>query len=281
MFGKEAFMKYKALLLGANKAIIETFFIQMDDTFECLSSSMRFVDIAAHIQYFNPDIIVYCLYDETKDDMSRMTAIKQKLCKEKIPIAIVGEPEDCEKFQKTAIHIANIIIQKPISPSGIQDKILSFLQQKDSVYLNSEQNESEETENVQAPHSSTFQAEYPTEKCILVVDDDPLMLRVLKRHLDKDYIVAAAISGKVAFKFLEKRIVDLILLDYEMPDEKGPEVLEKLRQDKQFKDIPVIFLTGVDSQTKVQKALEMKPQGYLLKPIDKEKLLHTIKEIIG
>ena len=93
--------------------------------------------------------------------------------------------------------------------------------------------------------------------------------------------MATAKSGKVAMKFLETKTTDLVLLDYEMPEEKGPEVLSKIRANIKTKDLPVIFLTGVTEKEKIQEVLSMKPQGYLLKPISMMKLSATIKSVIG
>lgn len=72
-----------------------------------------------------------------------------------------------------------------------------------------------------------------------------------------------------------------MLLDYEMPEEKGPEVLTQIRANENTKDLPVVFLTGVTEKDKIQEVLAMKPQGYLLKPISMMKLSATIKSVIG
>ena len=93
--------------------------------------------------------------------------------------------------------------------------------------------------------------------------------------------MATAISGKLAFTFLEKKHTDLILLDYEMPIINGGEVLKKLRENPATKDIPVVFLTGVSNRSTIQEVLAMKPQGYLLKPIDSEKLFKVIMDVLG
>ena len=114
----------------------------------------------------------------------------------------------------------------------------------------------------------------------LVIDDDVRMLKVIKLHLHEKYDVATAISGKIALKFLETKHTDLILLDYAMPDENGLVVLEKLRANPLTKDIPVIFLTGITDRKKIQEALVMKPQGYLLKPINRKRLLAAIQNTL-
>lgn len=108
-----------------------------------------------------------------------------------------------------------------------------------------------------------------------------MMLKIIKEYLHDEYEVATAISGKIALKFLEKKKTDLILLDYEMPVEDGPAVLEKVRANEALVDIPVVFLTGITDSNKIKKVLVMKPQGYLLKPIDQNKLMETLDSIFG
>ena len=118
-------------------------------------------------------------------------------------------------------------------------------------------------------------------KHILIVDDDSRVLRLLQSYLTGRYELATAINGKVALKFLEKKETDLVLLDYEMPTENGPAVLEKIRANEKTKNLPVVFLTGVTEKNKIREVLALKPQGYLLKPVDMEKLSSTIKGILG
>lgn len=117
-------------------------------------------------------------------------------------------------------------------------------------------------------------------KRIMIVDDDVRVARLINKYLE-DYEVATAIGGKAAFHFLETKTVDLILLDYEMPGEDGPTVLKKLRANSKTKSIPVVFLTGVASKEKIQEVLRLRPQGYLLKPVVRNKLLMTIENLIG
>ena len=75
---------------------------------------------------------------------------------------------------------------------------------------------------------------------------------------------------------------DLVLLDYEMPVCKGNQILEMIRSEPEFADIPVIFLTDRVDRESVEKVLEFKPNGYLskvLKPdLIKEKIDQFFKE---
>ncbi len=116
---------------------------------------------------------------------------------------------------------------------------------------------------------------------VLVIDDDSRLLRTVHRILEEDYQVAVAKSGNAARKYLDKNFVELILLDYMMPGENGVEVLNSLRAWDKTKDIPVVFLTGIDDKKKIIECLSLRPAGYILKPVDREKLLEKIRAIMG
>lgn len=133
----------------------------------------------------------------------------------------------------------------------------------------------------EAASQAEGQAEEEKRKHILIVDDDSTVLKLVKRYLGKTYNVATAINGKVALKFLEKKDTDLILLDYEMPGENGAQVLQKLRSNEKTKDLPVVFLTGVQEKDRIREVLELNPQSYLLKPMNMERLSSTLKSILG
>mgnify|MGYP003291375667 CR=1 FL=1 len=116
---------------------------------------------------------------------------------------------------------------------------------------------------------------------ILVVDDNAMVLRNIKSILEKNYSVAVAPSGVHAFISIGKKVPDLILLDYEMPEMNGKEVLKRLQAAEEYADIPVIFLTSMDNREIVMELLALKPAGYILKPADSGMLLERIEDIIG
>ena len=116
---------------------------------------------------------------------------------------------------------------------------------------------------------------------ILIVDDNAMVLRNIKGGLEERYSVAVAPSGFHAFVSIGKKMPDLILLDYEMPEMNGKEVMEKLQSDEELKEIPIVFLTSADSKEIVMELMALRPAGYILKPVDSQKLLGRIKEIIG
>jgi len=113
-------------------------------------------------------------------------------------------------------------------------------------------------------------------KKILIVDDDGTMLRMIKTWLSIKYRVYMASSGKIALNFLQNNAVDLVLLDYMMPQMDGPEVLKNIRADETLKDLPVMFLTSKGDKESVVTAASLKPEKYLLKTMPKAKLIGAI-----
>ncbi len=114
-------------------------------------------------------------------------------------------------------------------------------------------------------------------KSILIVDDDPTYMGLVREWLKGDYRISMVTSGLQAIKWLGNNKVDLILLDHEMPVTSGPQVLEMLRSEEDTRRIPVIFLTGKSDKASVMEVVALKPEGYLLKTIERDELLDNIR----
>lgn len=113
-------------------------------------------------------------------------------------------------------------------------------------------------------------------KKILVVDDSGAMLRNVKGWLEDKYQVILANSGAMAIKYLATNRPDLVLLDYEMPVVDGRQVLEMIRTETDFCDVPVIFLTSKNDKESIMKVLDLKPEGYLLKSMEPTQIMQEI-----
>ena len=118
-------------------------------------------------------------------------------------------------------------------------------------------------------------------KHILVVDDSGAMLRNVKAWLEDKYQVALANSGTMAIKYLANNKPDLILLDYEMPVIDGSQVLEMIRSEMDFSNIPVIFLTSKDDKESILKVMAFKPNGYLLKTMPPAKIIEAVDDFFA
>lgn len=88
---------------------------------------------------------------------------------------------------------------------------------------------------------------------VLVVDDSSMILSLMRRILDKTYIVHAVASGEECLEFVQSHIPDLILLDFHMKGIDGLETLHRLKSNPETNLIPVIFLTGDEhNETEIQ-----------------------------
>lgn len=105
-----------------------------------------------------------------------------------------------------------------------------------------------------------------------------MILRNIKTLLEDKYQVIPVNSSEMAIKYLALNIPDLILLDYEMPIVDGRQFMQMIREDTEFQNIPIIFLTGKNDAQTVMDVMSLKPNGYLLKSMDAQKLHATIDD---
>lgn len=116
---------------------------------------------------------------------------------------------------------------------------------------------------------------------ILVVDDTPENIDVVKGVLGVNYTIRAAINGRIALKIAEKQLPDLILLDIMMPEMDGYEVCQKLKSDTRTADIPVVFLTGAHDNASQHKALSLGAVDFITKPINGTTLKSRVESILA
>ena len=114
-------------------------------------------------------------------------------------------------------------------------------------------------------------------KKILIVDDDVLILKLIRTYLEEYYDVFIVSSGAMAIKFLSKKAADLILLDYKMPNMDGIETLNNIRKLKGENMPKVFFLTGEQNEETIQEIKEQHIEGYIMKPVKKDDLLKKLE----
>ncbi len=102
---------------------------------------------------------------------------------------------------------------------------------------------------------------------ILVVDDEPANLKVMRQVLQEQYRLTFARSGQEALTRLEKDSVDLILLDIMMPGMTGFEVCQRLKESPETAAIPIIFVTALRDSIDEEKGFDLGGVDYIVKPI--------------
>lgn len=212
---------------------------------------------------FEPDLVMICLVGVAELD----TKILEYLSKQypEIPVLLLGTADECKCYQKYYESGKFDYVERPTTLSALMKKCM------DTLGLVEEEPEKE----------AQVVVEEQRKKRILAVDDSGILLRSVKTMLDKKYEVFVATDGMTALKQAKKKMPDLILLDYEMPEWDGKKTLEEIRKDDEVKDIPVVFLTSVADKEHIFAVLELKPEGYLLKPIEPQKLIDTIEKVLS
>lgn len=133
------------------------------------------------------------------------------------------------------------------------------------------------------------------DKRILIVDDDPDIILFLKTLLqDHGYRTLIATNGREGFNLVEHERPDLVLLDLMMPQRSGLSVLSDIKSHEELRKIPIIMVTGVSGETGIDLEPILKqeqhgseengpfrPEGYIEKPVDPDKLIALIKEVLN
>ncbi len=113
---------------------------------------------------------------------------------------------------------------------------------------------------------------------ILVVDDNPLIVNVVKSLLlSKNYHVFTSSHGSEALELLDKKSIDLIICDVMMPKMDGYALHQAIRSRQEFAHIPFVFLTALNDRGEIEKGHESGADEYLLKPFEPQDLLSIVK----
>ena len=236
--GKETFI-IKVLIGKLKDAGIETFFAV---------SQVNEIDKLWH----DCSLVIYYMEAGERIDREVATFLRDKLSDNNKQMAIIGDVTDTKDVvDNFPPHIIYKVFTRPLDYGAFISDV--------SLYFN-------------------MVAEGEMKKSILIVDDDPNYMGLVREWLKDTYKVSMANSGLRAIKWLGSNKVDLILLDYEMPVTDGPQVLEMLRSDEETKGIPVIFLTGKDDKESVMSVLALKPEGYVLKTSGKNEIVNTVSK---
>ncbi len=218
------------------------------------NAAYNVITVAADIDAVNQvkeplDGILIFANDKLSSQQQSLAFLKDRAVMEDIPIFMVGDTEDIKTVN--TIIPKNLIQQefvRPVNVNNMLESIDNFIRQY----------------NIKL------------KKKILVVDDSGTELRKAKEWLENKYNVFLANSAAMAIKYLALNRPDLVLLDYEMPLCNGQQIMEMIRAETEFSDIPVIFLTNTGNKDVVMKIKELKPEGYLLKSMEPSQIVKSV-----
>ena len=112
---------------------------------------------------------------------------------------------------------------------------------------------------------------------ILIVDDSPANIETLNETLENEFDIYFATDGNDALQKVHLLGPDLILLDIMMPVMDGFEVCRRLKENEQFRDIPVIFITALDQPEDESKGLVLGAADYVTKPFNPDLVLLRVR----
>jgi len=286
-------LKIRVLINSRRPSLFKDLLAYPDDRFVFLSTPGYPDDIKQHIAIFKPDIFITVFEDYDEEMIQQYYLMKRNESTFDLPFMLIANADICEECKLKNADLFDTMLRRPVTVPAILTNVFEIA----GPLCEKRHDDTDNSCSARGKHMRTAQsfsagsydrigdltsvAEKISKKHILVVDDDKDILRMLKSALEDKYDVTTVSSGKMAEKYLETKISDLILLDYRMPGESGADVLTKIREDGRLANIPVVFLTGVTDSDKVQQVLSMNLQGYLLKPINMDRLFLLIRSLIG
>ena len=250
----------KVLLIGELNMTVSSVNQYLSTRFQTQICTNSYDIVKGMEKVFKPDLVVICLVGTEEMDARIFEFFNER----KKPMLIIGTKEECAGYKSYAENGQCDFAVRPITLQELLKKCMVLLKMAAE-----EQEEEKEKETIRE------------KKLILAVDDSGILLRSVKKMLEPQYEVAVATSGMMAINQAKKNIPDLILLDYEMPEWDGKRTLEEIRKDVELKNIPVLFLTAVADRAHITAVLGLNPCGYLLKPIEQQKLTDTVDKVLS
>ncbi|MEX1013745.1 MAG: response regulator [Candidatus Paceibacterota bacterium] len=117
---------------------------------------------------------------------------------------------------------------------------------------------------------------------VALIEDEPLLSNLLKQRLEKEGMEVIDIhDGATALETLKKEKVDLILLDVIIPKVSGFELMEKIKDDPNYEDVPIIIISNLGQESDIEKGRNFGAVGYFVKAhVSIEELVGEIKKFV-
>jgi len=238
---------YKILIVEDTKFINDVIYKNLSKFhFQCT----QVLDLAGARKSLNSYLYDYILLDLNLPDGSGVKLVKEIMSLSKAKVIILTAETDVEQ-------------REALFKDGILDYIV-----KDKYF----------NDSVTAINTIIQNLSYNKNSTILVIDDSRFLQTYIGQILKlRNYNVISAIDGKDSLKKLSKIPVNMIILDMELPDMHGLEVLRKIKRDKKLKDIPVMILSGMGNSIMVRDSYKLGASDFLQKPFNIEELVLKVE----
>ena len=234
-------------------------------SFEVLDFEKGVDNAAAAVRLATPDLLIVNLSDFESNSYVSLLGLTTDI--PYLPVLVYGTTLEFMEFNSMYMGSSLAQLEKPAEVSKVIHTV--------SRALDMSTEESDELIEILRSKGKVDRTH------VLVVDDNAILLRSLKTILQQEYRVTLAKSGEGALKAIKKDPPDIVILDYEMPEMNGQEVIRRIREDEATADLKVIFLTGVSDRDHIAEVMRFDPSGYLLKPVNNKTLFAAIEATIA
>lgn len=269
-------MDLKILVTGRNDKVASDIHehLVVDKGYKVVSCEPLKADLFDTLLDESPEVVIICLGDETSESIKPFDVLKNGTHNGRCITVVIANDSDEKIFLRYTKLDRAYLLSRPVSLDALYNKLTEI---EEEVAKDKEQSISKVREFVNERPDKDYRRKH-----ILVVDDDTDQLLQIRELLREFYDVTLVRSGDDAFKFLKKKKPDLILLDYLMPEKNGSDVAKELRESEEYAEIPIIFLTGMTERNAILDILaELKPQGFIIKPVKKSELVAKIIDVLG
>ncbi|MEW6193538.1 MAG: response regulator [Bacteroidota bacterium] len=119
-------------------------------------------------------------------------------------------------------------------------------------------------------------------RVILVADDSPTIRKFVSVALTvKGYDIIACSDGMEALEKIPNNRIDLLITDLNMPNVDGYELISSIRNNIEFRELPIIVLSSLGSNDDIQRGLECGANSYLIKPFDPKRVLYEVSKYLN
>ncbi len=167
-------------------------------------------------------------------------------------------------------NVPDLLLEKPITPSSLYDAIVLTYKRHHNAFI-------------QPDNAATVTHKSLEGYKILVVDDSEINLEVATRIFSKQgAIISTANNGIEALEWLDKNglVIDVVLMDLQMPHLNGYEATKRIRQNPNLKNIPVIALSAGVLESQIKEALDVGVNDFITKPFNVDDAIKTIQSVV-
>lgn len=207
-----------------------------------------------------PDLVLLDVDMPTKDGVEVIKTMQADPTLKTIPVVVITNSRDVTDMHYfQSLGASDFLIKAEFNLEQILEKIQPYIMQ-------------ETTPQTQTGGST-----------VLIIEDDQFLREILFRELNKDgFHAEAAIDGAKALEILGQKSISLILLDLLLPGIDGYQILENLKKDERYKNIPIVILSNLGEPTDREKALKLGATDYLIKAhYTTDEIVKRIREILS